>query len=72
MQITSILDVWQRSELASEVASKDVSFLNQYELLLGKTKKKEPSKLENSWTKMLVNKTYSYFFKTCVAQSNIS
>ena len=31
MQITSILDVWHRSEYASEVASKDVSFLNQYE-----------------------------------------
>ena len=27
---SSILDVWQGSEYASEVASKDVSFLNQF------------------------------------------
>ena len=30
MQKTSILDVWQPSEHASEMASKDLSFLNQF------------------------------------------
>ena len=31
MQKTSIFDVWQGSEYASEVPFNDVSFLNQYE-----------------------------------------
>ena len=50
---TSILDVWQGSECASELASKVtvVSFLKQFEIskvndnLLAKTKKKEPAEL---------------------------
>ena len=43
---TSILDIWQGSEYASELASKvtDVSCLNQFEYLR-KTKKKEPAEL---------------------------
>ena len=28
-------------------------------LLLGKTKKKEPNELQNSWAKMLLNRTNS-------------
>ena len=32
MQKSSILDVWESSKYASEVASEDVSFLNQCEL----------------------------------------
>ena len=62
----SILDVWQGSEYASELASKgkDVLFLTD-NLLLGKTKRKEPNKLQDSWTKMLLNRTNSYTFACC-------
>ena len=40
-------------------------------LLLGKSKKKQTNKLENSWTKTLQNITNSYNFQSCVIQPNI-
>ena len=70
MQKSSILDVWESSKYASEVASNVNKVIDK--LLLEKAKKKEPSKLEKSWTKMLLNKTNSFIFKSCIAQSNIS
>ena len=67
------MDVWQGSEYASEVASNDVWISKVTDNhLLGKTKEQEPNEIENSWTKMLLNKTNSYIFKPCIAQSNIS
>ena len=61
-----MLDVWQVSEYASELASKvkDVSIIIWISrvtnnLLLGKFKKKEPNKLQNIWTKMLLNRINS-------------
>ena len=48
-------------------------------LLLGKnnnskitTTKKEPTKLQNSWTKMLLNRTNSKVYQPYVAQSNVN
>ena len=34
-------------------------------LLLGKTQKKEPKELQDSWTKMLFNRTNLYIFARC-------
>ena len=41
---------------------------NRY-LLLGKTKKKEPYELRNSWAKMLLNRTNSYIFARCAVNN---
>ena len=52
---TSFLDVWEGSEYASEFASKGCFIFESVliskvadNLLLGKTKKKEPNELQNS------------------------
>ena len=65
----SILDVWEGSEYVSKLASsvKNECFIFKSislskvtaNRLLGKTNKKEPTKLQNSWTKMLLNRTNS-------------
>ena len=51
------MDAWKGSEYASEYVfifkSIWISKVTD-NLLLGKTKKKEPNKLQNSWTKMLL------------------
>ena len=37
-----------------------------------KNKKKDPTELQNSWMKMLLNRTNSWIFEPYVAQSNVS
>ena len=68
------MDVWQGSEYASELASKVISIWisKVTDNLLGKTKKKEPIELQNSVTKLLLNRTNSYIFEPHVGQSNVS
>ena len=75
---TSILDVWQGSEDASELASKvkDISFLNKFKyqrqqitFSWEKNKKKPPTKLQNILTKMLLNRTNSWMFSSGVQSS---
>ena len=39
--------------------------------MLGKTRNKEQSKLQTSWTKVLLNRTNSHIFEPYVAHSNI-
>ena len=40
--------------------------------LVGKTRKKEPNKLQNSCTKMLLNRTNSLIFEPWIAQSKVT
>ena len=61
--IFSVLDVWQGSEYASELAFKvtdvSVSISKVTGNLLGKTKKNEPNELQNSRAKIMLNKSNS-------------
>ena len=61
--IFSILDVWQGSEYASELAFKvtdvSVSISKVTGNLLGKTKKNEPNEPQNSRAKIMLNKSNS-------------
>ena len=62
---TSLLDVWQGSEHAFELASKVTDVFKSIwtskvaDNLPGKIKKKEPAELQNSLTKMFLNRTNS-------------
>ena len=69
------MEVWQGSEYASELASKSVWIFKSVwilkvtdNLLLGKTKKKEPNELQDSSTKMLL----LIHISSHVAQLNVS